>query len=102
MKILHLYVPLARCRGYGFFCTYILTSPQRGLALKYHLRSNSGSNGPIAKECHRFLVAGPFKLLAESNLSIKIRPVPLIGHPAGGNIPLLAPSQFAVPPPCHS
>jgi hypothetical protein len=26
----------------------------------YHLRSNSGSNGPIAKECHRFLVAGPF------------------------------------------
>src|ERR1700727_698500 len=29
----------------------------------YHLRSNSGSNGPIAKECHRFLVAGPFKLL---------------------------------------
>ena len=22
----------------------------------------SGSNGPIAKECHRFLVAGPFKL----------------------------------------
>jgi len=20
----------------------------------------SGSNGPIAKECHRFLVAGPF------------------------------------------
>jgi hypothetical protein len=23
----------------------------------------SGSNGPIAKECHRFLVAGPFKLL---------------------------------------
>jgi hypothetical protein len=32
-----------------------------GLALRYHLRSNSGSNGPIAKECHRFLVAGPFK-----------------------------------------
>jgi len=30
--------------------------------LNYHLRSNSGSNGPIAKECHRFLVAGPFKL----------------------------------------
>ncbi len=30
----------------------------------YHLRSNSGSNGPIAKECHRFLVAGPFKLSA--------------------------------------
>jgi len=28
----------------------------------YHLRSNSGSNGPIAKECHRFLVAGPFNL----------------------------------------
>src|SRR5207248_4821924 len=26
----------------------------------YHLRSNSGSNGPIAKESHRFLVAGPF------------------------------------------
>src|SRR6266446_6464214 len=40
-----------------------LTSPQRGLALNYHLRSNSGSNGPIAKECHRFLVAGPFKFL---------------------------------------
>jgi exonuclease III len=29
--------------------------------LKYHLRSTSGSNGPIAKECHRFLVAGPFE-----------------------------------------
>ena len=28
--------------------------------MNYHLRSNSGSNGPIAKECHRFLVAGPF------------------------------------------
>jgi exonuclease III len=27
----------------------------------YHLRSNSGSNGPLAKECHRFLVVGPFK-----------------------------------------
>jgi hypothetical protein len=26
----------------------------------------SGSNGPIAKECHRFLVAGPFKLSAVS------------------------------------
>src|SRR5580700_3536347 len=42
------------------FCTYSLTSRQRGLAWIYHLRSNSGSNGPIAKECHRFLVAGPF------------------------------------------
>src|SRR5580700_6252630 len=42
------------------FCTYSLTSRQRGLAWLYHLRSNSGSNGPIAKECHRFLVAGPF------------------------------------------
>ena len=31
----------------------------------YHLRSNSGSNGPIAKECHRFLVAGPFNLLVK-------------------------------------
>ncbi len=31
--------------------------------MNYHLRSDSGSNGPIAKECHRFLVAGPFKLL---------------------------------------
>ena len=26
----------------------------------------SGSNGPLAKECHRFLVAGPFKLSAVS------------------------------------
>jgi hypothetical protein len=39
-----------------------LTSPITGLACKYHLRSNSGSNGLVAKECHRFLVAGPFKL----------------------------------------
>ena len=38
-----------------------MTSAKRGLALNYHLRSNSGSNGPIAKECHRFLVVGPFK-----------------------------------------
>ena len=37
-----------------------LTSRLRGLPYRYHLRSNSGSNGPIAKECHRFLVAGPF------------------------------------------
>ncbi len=42
------------------FCIYHLTSSQTGVALIYHLRSNSGSNGPIAKECHRFLVAGPF------------------------------------------
>jgi hypothetical protein len=34
--------------------------------LNYHLRSNSGSNGPIAKECHRFLVVGPFKCGHES------------------------------------
>jgi hypothetical protein len=34
--------------------------------LNYHLRSNSGSNGPIAKECHRFLVVGPFKFGRES------------------------------------
>ena len=40
-----------------------LTSPRTGLAWRYHLRSNSGSNGLVAKECHRFLVAGPFKLL---------------------------------------
>src|ERR1019366_4713823 len=46
------------------FCTYPLTSAKSGLALKYHLRSNSGSNGPIAKECHRFLVVGPFKFQA--------------------------------------
>jgi hypothetical protein len=26
----------------------------------------SGSSGPLAKECHRFLVAGPFKLTAWS------------------------------------
>src|ERR1039457_6047035 len=37
-----------------------LTTSQTGLALDYHLRSNSRSNGRIAKECHRFLVAGPF------------------------------------------
>src|ERR1700758_1840616 len=43
-------------------CNKGLTSLLGGLALNYHLRSNSGSNGPIAKECHRFLVAGPFKL----------------------------------------
>jgi len=24
------------------------------------LRSESGSSGPVAKDCHRFLVAGPF------------------------------------------
>jgi len=30
----------------------------------------SGSNGPIAKECHRFLVAGPFKLSAVSDQSL--------------------------------
>jgi hypothetical protein len=42
------------------FCIYPLTSSERRLAYIYHLRSNSGSNGPIAKECHRFLVAGPF------------------------------------------
>ena len=39
-----------------------LTSAGTGLACNYHLRSNSGSNGLVAKECHRFLVAGPFKL----------------------------------------
>src|SRR5215469_9767676 len=37
-----------------------LTSVMMGLAYRYHLRSNSGSNGPVAKESHRFLVAGPF------------------------------------------
>ena len=30
-----------------------LTSSQTGVALIHHLRSNPGSNGPIAKECHR-------------------------------------------------
>jgi hypothetical protein len=44
------------------FSKECLTSGAAGLAWKYHLRSNSGSNGPIAKDCHRFLVAGPFKL----------------------------------------
>ena len=38
-----------------------LTYGTEGVAYIYHLRSNSGSNGPIAKESHRFLVAGPFK-----------------------------------------
>jgi len=28
------------------------------------LRSESGSSGPVAKDCHRFLVAGPFWLAA--------------------------------------
>jgi hypothetical protein len=28
----------------------------------------SGSNGPIAKECHRFLVAGPFKFVRQSSV----------------------------------
>ena len=37
-----------------------LTYGMEGVAYIYHLRSNSGSNGPIAKESHRFLVAGPF------------------------------------------
>src|SRR5215472_2180540 len=46
------------------FCTLGLTSSKRGLACIYHLRSNSGSNGPIAKESHRFLVAGPFNFCA--------------------------------------
>jgi hypothetical protein len=39
-----------------------LTLGAQGLAYKHHLRSNSGSSGPIAKESHRFLVAGPFNL----------------------------------------
>ena len=43
----------------------------------YHLRSNSGSNGPIAKECHRFLVAGPFKLF-EISTSAKLLSVGML------------------------
>jgi hypothetical protein len=38
--------------------------------MELHLRSNSGSNGPVAKECHRFLVAGPFK-----HSAISIQPI---------------------------
>src|SRR5437868_9263423 len=37
-----------------------LTSGRRRLPYRHHLRSNSGSNGPIAKKSHRFLAAGPF------------------------------------------
>src|ERR1700754_4296058 len=51
------------CQELGKDCKQCLTSALAGLAYKYHLRSNSGSNGPIAKESHRFLVAGPFKFL---------------------------------------
>jgi hypothetical protein len=49
------------CQAFSFeFSKEHLTSGIAGLAWKYHLRSNSGSSGPIAKDCHRFLVAGPF------------------------------------------
>jgi hypothetical protein len=41
----------------------------------YHLRSNSGSSGPVAKDCHRFLVVGPFKLLGRVGRPI-VSPVP--------------------------
>src|SRR5204863_9531490 len=49
------------CQVQRYLLQKCLTSRMRGLAWMYHLRSNSGSNGPIAKESHRFLVAGPFK-----------------------------------------
>src|ERR1700691_835241 len=61
--------------GHAEICKHPLTSRQRGLALNYHLRSNSGSNGPIAKECHRFLVAGPFKC---APLTPRQTPVPAL------------------------
>jgi hypothetical protein len=44
----------------------------------YHLRSNSGSNGPIAKESHRFLVAGPFNLRASCSLAFRNFPILLL------------------------
>ena len=53
------------CQGRAKTVQKCLTSQMRGLAWIYHLRSNSGSNGPIAKESHRFLVAGPFKFCGE-------------------------------------
>ena len=50
-----------------------LTSAPAGLALNYHLRSNSGSNGPLAKDCHRFLVVGSFNLRTASTSHSRTR-----------------------------
>ena len=61
--------------GHAEICKHPLTSRQRGLALNYHLRSNSGSNGPIAKECHRFLVAGPFKFVVSRCYPVDTPPI---------------------------
>jgi hypothetical protein len=55
------------------FVESLLTSCLTGLAWTYHLRSNSGSNGPIAKECHRFLVAGPFKFFPRASSGSDLR-----------------------------
>ena len=52
--------------------------------MSYHLRSNSGSNGPIAKECHRFLVAGPFNCLPIANRSSKVKGVSSAGSARAG------------------
>src|SRR5579863_5962645 len=60
-----------------------------GLAWKYHLRSNSGSNGPVAKDCHRFLVAGPFKYSGFLKESFLLRP----------SRALFSPPTPALPPP---
>jgi hypothetical protein len=39
----------------------LLDIQQNGSSMEISPPIQSGSNGPIAKECHRFLVAGPFK-----------------------------------------
>src|SRR5581483_11586146 len=47
-----------------------LTLGLGGLTWSYHLRSNSGSNGPEAKESHRFLASGPFKFFQKNRPSL--------------------------------
>ena len=78
-----------------------LTSPRTGLAWRYHLRSNSGSNGLVAKECHRFLVAGPFNFSRQvSVLSHQVKQTRFAGLriPSPSSPPTPAPPRPSPPP----
>ena len=44
-------------------CGKLLDIRHNGSSMDVSPPIQSGSNGPLAKECHRFLVVGPFKLL---------------------------------------
>ena len=60
----------ASARKSAAYGVLFLTFPQLGLALKYHLRSTSGSNGLAAKEMSPLFGNGPILI----SPSLKPRP----------------------------